>query len=441
MKTMSKSGFRVAAIFFLLISFPFLSSNAAELEKTFSWKNSVAPGTRVVIENYDCDLIIHVWDKQEAEFHLTVEATGKTSDDEARLVKYLENYQFNNSGASVSFKNTFWENRQTNNNKTTLEIEGGKDIELTEFSMKAELWIPSSNPFEMNSKYSEVSMEEFKAALTLDLYNSNLSGHNLTGNAKITAKYAGLEFGDIKDLNFDMYNSTFEAGNTGNITGLAKYSRFNAVNSAKVDINSYNDKFAFEKTGDIIFRSKYSDFKTILSGDADIECYNGILNFGETKDVTIDSKYADFEFNKTGKCDITNSYNDKIRFGEISSLNVVVSKYSIYKAGKITSSLIESDGYNDRFSIQSFGEDLKKISINGKYLDITIGLLSSTDFRLRAEIKYPSFEPDEKFIRTKTKVIDNSDLQYEGVKGTEKEGMPEIDIKGYNVAFRINEVN
>ena len=50
------------------------------------------------MNNYNCDLTIHVWDKNEAEFHLTIEATGETAEDETRLVKHLENYKFDLSG-------------------------------------------------------------------------------------------------------------------------------------------------------------------------------------------------------------------------------------------------------------------------------------------------------------------------------------------------------
>ncbi len=306
--------------------------HGAEIQKTFVWKNSVSKGTTVIMNNYNCDLTIHVWDKNEAEFHLTIEATGETAEDETRLVKHLENYKFDLTGNAVAFHNKFWKNRQTSNRKTTLEIEGQKDIELTEFSMKGEIWVPAVNPFELDSKYSKLNMEDFKGKLSLDLYNSDLYAGNLAENARITAKYSNVEFRDIKDLNIDLYNCTFEAGVTGNITGVTKYSKLNATNSGKLNADSYNDKYSFDQTGDVIFRSKYSDLKTTVSGITDLECYNGIFIFGETKDVKIDSKYASFEFRKAGKCNITASYNDKFRIGEAGSLIIFDSKYSNYKA-------------------------------------------------------------------------------------------------------------
>ena len=57
-----------------------------------------------------------------------------------------------------------------------MKLEGGKDVSLSEFSMKGELWIPSGCRFGLNSKYSEINMEDFSGQLTLDLYNDNFYG-------------------------------------------------------------------------------------------------------------------------------------------------------------------------------------------------------------------------------------------------------------------------
>ncbi len=68
-------------------------------------------------------------------------------------------------------------------------------------------------------------------------------------------------------------------------------------------------------------------------------------------------------------------------------------------------------------------------------------MMQSTDFRLIAAIKYPALDLDESLLKTKIKILENSSLQYEGIKGVEKEGMPQIDIKGYNVSLTLTGVN
>jgi len=306
--------------------------------------------------------------------------------------------------------------------------------------LTCELWIPVINPFNLVSKYSKIDLEDFNGRLWLDLNNSDLYAGNVAHNIDLTAKYSNIEFRNIKDLKADLYNCYFEAGNSGKISVISKYSKFIAVSSGNLDADSFNDKFSFEKTGDIIFKSKYSDLSANTSGTAILNCYNGTIAFGTTKDIRIESMYANFQFNHIDNCIVTSSYNDIFRIGEINTLNILQSRYSNYKADKIYGTLTESNGDNDKFTITSFGEKFRKVNIDGKYLDISLGILTSADFRLRASIQYPSFHVNETSFKTKTKIHESSNLQYEGIKGIEKEGMPEIEVKGNNVTLRIAEV-
>jgi hypothetical protein len=44
---------------------------------------------------------------------------------------------------------------------------------------------------------------------------------------------------------------------------------------------------------------------------------------------------------------------------------------------------------------------------------------------------------DESQLKSKTKIIDGSHLDYDAVKGTEKEGMPLIEVNGYEMSLKI----
>lgn len=440
MKTMEKSIFSGLAGLLLSAFLYTAAASEQQVQKTFTWKYQVTKETKIVLDNYNCDMVVHIWNKSETEYHLTVEATGRGEDDEARLLKYLEDYKFSQSGNSVNFRNTFWKNRRSINGKTTLEIEGQKDIELTEFNMKGELWMPAGNPLEMNSKYSRIDLEDFTGKLSLNLYNDNLYAGNVSGYAEITAKYANLEFKEMKDLKADLYNCDLEAGNTGNITIVSKYSKFRAKGSGNLDIESYNDKFSFEKTGDIIFKAKYSDLNTDISGVLDLDCYNGSVTMNGAKDIELSSKYAEFQIRDAGNCKVLNSYNDKLSFGKVSSLKIDVSKYSIYKVDELESSLAESDGYNDNFSVERVTAGFKELNVDGKYTNISIGIPVSVDYRLKARIRYPSLDINESALKTKIKVVENSEMQYEGVKGTEKDDMPVFTVNGYNMSLKIKDL-
>jgi hypothetical protein len=306
--------------------------------------------------------------------------------------------------------------------------------------MKGELWIPSGCRFELSSKYSEINMEDFSGQLFLDLYNDNFFGANVKGRTGIKDKYSTIDFKDMKDISADLYNSKIEAGNTGDMKIESKYSKVTTASSGNLDLNSYNDKYTIPKTGDITFVAKYSDLKTETSGQISLDCYEGSVIIKEAKDIKITSKYADFQFDVAGNISVASSYNDKLAAGKLTSLKISDSKYCSYKIDEMINSLTEADGYEDKFMIRRTGQEFRELRINGKYADISFSLPKTVDFRFRANITYPNLDIDESKFITRTKISDGSQLEYDAVKGTEKDGMPVIEVNGYEMSLKITEL-
>jgi hypothetical protein len=440
MKTIKKSFFSPLFVFLFTGLFSTAIISGTDLHKTYTWKYIINKDANVVFENYNCNMIIHTWDKNETEYHLTVDAKTRTEDDAAVLENYLDNLKFSNSPVSVRFKDNFWESRTSILGKTTMKLAGGKDVNLGEITMKGELWIPSGCKFELISKYSEINMEDFSGQLNLDLYNDSFYGANVAGNTEIEDKYSTIEFKKMKDLRADLYNSKLEADGTGNVKAESKYSKFTAASSERLDINSYNDKYSITKTGDITFNAKYSDLKTELSGRINLDCYEGSVIIKEAKDIKLTSKYADFEFDRAENISVSSSYNDKLVAGRLNSLRIDESKYCSYRIDDLINSVTETEGYEDKFSVLKTGQEFKEISINGKYINISLSFPKSIDFRFRAKITYPDLEINESQFTFRNKVNENSQLDYDAVKGTEKEGMPLIEINGYEMSLKMNDI-
>jgi hypothetical protein len=437
MKTTGKSFFRV--LFYLL----FISlvsagtANGTDLQKTYTWKYNINKDGSVMLDNYDCNVTIHTWDKGETEYHLTIDAKTRTDGDAAVLDKFLQDLKFANSPGSVTFKDNFWESRNNIMGRMTMKLQGGKEVAMSEFSVKGELWMPSGCRFDLRSKYSEITMEDFAGQLTLDLYNDNFYGNNVNGKTTLTDKYSTIEFKDLKDVKAELYNSKVDAANTGKFEIESKYSRINALSSGSLNIESYNDKIGIPKTGDITFTAKYSDLKTETSGKLIIDCYEGSVSVREALDVKISSKYADFQFSRAGDISVNTSYNDKFSAEKITSLMIQESKYCSFSIGELTKSVSENDGYEDKFFILKTGPEFSGMSVDGKYVDISLSISKTTDYRLKAKINYPKLDLDESKMTTKTKISDGSMMEYEAVKGAEKEGMPLIEVKGYEMSLKI----
>lgn len=440
MKKMTRLFFSTLTILLVTGMINAACSTGTDLQKTYTWKYNVNKDGTVSLENYDCNVIVHVWDKAETEFHLILDANTRTAEDATILDTYLQNLKFSNSAAQVSFKDTFWETRNNIMGRTTMVLEGGKKISLTDMSVKSEVWIPSACRFQLESKYSEVNMEDFAGQLNLNLYNDNFFGGSVKGKADIEDKYSTIEFKDMKDVKADLYNSKLTSTTMGSLKCVSKYSKVTTTTAGTLDIDSYNDKFSFAGTGDVTFTEKYSDLKTESSGKFILDCYEGSVITKEARDVSITSKYADFQFAVAGNINISSSYNDKLTVGKLTSLKTGDSKYCNYKFDEVTGSVSESDGYQDKFTILKAGPEFKGINIAGKYVDISISVAKTFDYKFKAKIEYPNLDMNESQLKSKTKIIEGSNLQYDAVKGAEKDGMPVIEVNGYQMGLKITEM-
>jgi hypothetical protein len=415
------------------------SASGKNLQKTFTWSYKISSDARMEIKNYDCDLVIHTWDKDETEYHLTIDAETKTDSDGEVLKNYIRDLTFSHSVNNVSFDNRFWESRNSIFGLTTMKLKGNKTINLTAFDMKGELWIPKGCRFTLGSKYSQINMDDFSGSATIDLYNDNFYGGNIEGDAEITDKYSTIELKNLKSIRADLYNSRFDAISCGNLNIQSKYSKVTFNTSGDLEINSYNDKYSFSKTGDIIFVAKYSDLTTGQSGRASLNCYDGSVTMKQAEEVKMESKYADFRFDVTGNCTISSSYNDRLTAGKINSLDINESKYSTYKIDELATFLSESDGYNDKFNISKMGKEFKEIKVNGKYLELSVVIPETASYRFKANITYPNLDINESAFKPIVKIQKSSQIEYDAVKGTEKEGMPLIEANGYQVSLKIRE--
>jgi hypothetical protein len=433
MKTIKKSIFSTFAGLFCICLGAFAGT---DLQKTYTWNYNINKDATVSFDNYDCNLTVHVWDKAAAEYRLTVDARTTSAEDAATLDRYLTSLTFTNSATSVSFKSTFWEKRNSIMGRTTMTV-GGKKISLSEMSIKGEVWIPASCVFRLDSKYSEITMEDFAGQLYLTMYNDKFYGGNVSGRLEIEDKYSSMEFRQTKDIRADLYNSVINGSDIGNLNAISKYSKIKFGAAQKVEIDSYNDKYRFTKTGDLKLLQKYTDLTAEASASLDLDCYEGSVAINDAMDVKLNSKYGDYRFTTLKNITIESAYNDKFSAGKAMMLKIGESKYCDYRIDELAASVTETDGYEDKFEIKKVSQDFKELSINGKYIHINIGLPKSMDYRFRAKIQYPALEMNESQYKLKTKVIDGSNLQYDAVKGTEKDGMPLIEVNGYEVGLKI----
>ncbi len=439
MKTMKRSYFRISTSLLLILIFSRSFAVGKEIQETFTWKYNINSDARVTMENYDCNLTIHTWDKGMTEFRLIVDAETKSEEDAATLEKYLRELVFSNSPSSASLTSKFWENRTSIMNSTTMKLKNGKSITLRSFTVQGELWIPAGCRFDLNSKYSQVTMEDFTGQLTLDLYNDNFTGGKLTADAVIRDKYSTIELNDTRKINANIYNTKLNGGNASDLSIESKYSRISFASCGTLSADSYNDKYEIPKTGDVTFTAKYSDLKTESSGNFTIDLYNGNVITSQAGDVKIVSKYSGYQFSAAGRCSISSFYNDKLTAGKLTSLDVNESKYSTFRIDNLTESVRDRDCYSDNFTLSDTGSEFRGLNLSGKYIKASITIPNTTSYRFKAEIKYADLDMNEPALKYIVKTVEGSEVKYDAIKGTETAGMPVIEVNGYEVNLSIIE--
>jgi hypothetical protein len=436
---------RNSIYFFSLLALTFCLAAGVEgygqgkkIEKSYRWSYPVNPDVSLEFNNYNCKLTIHTWDKPEIAYTMTVDATLRTEEDARRLDSYIEKLEFTHAVSKVSFDNRFWTSKKAVMGKKTMGLKGEKTIRFHEFTMQGELWIPESCIFHLTSKYSEIEVEDLKGRVYLDLYNDKFYGKKVLDHIDIAAKYCTMEFGEMRDIRADLYNTTVEAGDIGSLSMVSKYSRFEAGNAGKVEIDAYSDKYTLGKTGDIRFIDKYSDLTAVQAGHAELDCYSSTVNIDRVEDVELKSKYGSFTIGEARKLDISSAYSDKFDIKSLRSLNLTDSRYGVYEIGYLENSLLLSEGYSDKLFIEESGE-IKGVNVNGKYVVLEMVLGEALSYRFRAEVKYPKFRIDEDSMDVRRKIKEGSELEMEAVKGPESEEMASFFISGYEMAVTLTE--
>lgn len=403
------------------------------IQKTYAWNYKVNLDVKFTFTNYDCDLVIHTWDKNEIEYKMTVDATLRSEEDAKRLDAYIEALEFSHAPGSAEFNNRYWQSRKNLMGKKTIDLKGEKTVRYSSYDMSGELWVPAGCKLVLNSKYSGIDLEDIQGPVSLDLYNDKVFGGNISNSLKIQAKYSSLELKEVGDLEAELYNTDVEAGNIGNLSIASKYSKFKVGNAGLVAINSYSDKYAFGRTGDVSFINKYSELRTEASGNMTLDCYSSTLVLGSVENMELKSKYGKYEVEELGNLHSSSSYSDNYKIGVLKTLNLDESKYGTYRIEQLSSSLLLKEGYSDKFFITKTGSGFRGMKVNGKYIKVESALDANLSFRFNAKVKYPKFDMDEEAMDVRIKILESSQLDMKALKGSESEGMAEFNFEGYDV--------
>ncbi len=441
-KIYKKSVYKGLLSLCFLLTTQIVMSKGLTFSENFEWTYNIEPGATIELSNYDCDVVIEPSNSNTVRFIISVDAQAKEQADLDAINNYLESLTFPARNNEVKLETTFWDSRSSNStlgrNVIKMKLKNGRSVKLSEFNIKARLYLPESSNFELESKYSKIDMSNV-VDLELNSYDDKIYGKNASGEVRIEAKYSDLEFENFGPTEMEIYDSDFTAEKTEDIKIISKYSKININQAGNVDIDGYDDTMTFNTTGDFELNTKYSDLKCMKSGKLDLTIYDSNLEIDEIGNLEIsESKYSGFEFNTAGVVKISSSYDDEFSFESVTSFKANSSKYSEYTISNLTNSFTILDGYDDNIKIYDTSSSFTHFDVISKYANITLNTSATNHLKLDWDTKYGKIEFQESDFKTKIMIKDDSEYQYVGIKGTESDTMPFIKVRGYEIKMNLN---
>jgi len=230
--------------------------------------------------------------------------------------------------------------------------------------------------------------------------------------------------------------------------------KYGTIFQASIDgssdvINKYGDIFFDNVGGNLTMNLGYGEARVSKANNVTVEIKNSTLSIGSCNDIRMASKYSNLNFGSCGNMDLDSKYDeftidsareiinngkyDVFKIGEAESL-IIDTKNTIVSVTKLNSKCIVESKYGS-IQVKSTGPNLKRISLESKYTEYTIGI--DSDFHLQFLGDYSDLSikvPHKKYFSEKggsdlnvkafrgsknASLKINADLKYGGLKFTE----------------------
>ena len=314
MKAMSKKtigiGLVVSSLFMLGLS----STNAQELvginassnlngntssSKEISVEVNAGRGADVYIDNTSRTLEIKTWSESKVKVVTTVyfDGDGNKLSDEEWFEKL--NIGVKSLGNSVRIK------AGTLSSGGSVEVMGNTyswssgigDGNNSGTKRMITIYVPKDNKLEIESKYSDITIDDNINKLTADITNGNLDVQDVNG-LTLRSKYANVSSGNLQTAEVEFTNGHFSTKEVGEIDLDTKYSTVDIASANKINLVSTNDDYDIEEVSDIQGQKNYGNLRiSKLNKSIEMDGTNADIKVRSispsTETIKFDNKYAD----------------------------------------------------------------------------------------------------------------------------------------------------
>ncbi|MFK7953204.1 MAG: hypothetical protein AB8B73_10185 [Ekhidna sp.] len=381
------------------------------------------------------ELTIETWDKNEVEVQASIKYDGKMSDEIQEFLEQFENLVRKNikyrDGELTIDSGVDFPSKGVKKSFFGLVVEiniGDYEQANLEYKIKA----PASNRFIINTSYKDAQLIGDFAKMEITQYSGELTAEFIE-KAKLNLKYGSATFKGIGNADIEMYEQEFESGEIQTLKLDAKYSDLEITEIGTLEAKSYETDYSIGIIGNLSGNFKYGEMEiTQEIGTAKLTLYEQDIESEKIDKLILESsKYSKVQVARLDDAELIESYEDELTIGALGSLKSKNSKYGKYDIDQLQGIFILY-GYEDKIQIDDVSSKAKEITIDGKYLDIYLGV-KETSFQLNSKIKYGELNYNEETIDIRKYIKESDELEVELYSKKQNNSPLLIKIYGYEV--------
>jgi len=392
--------FRILLIVVLILSGSATIAQNYEASKTLSKSKGVPADVTIDISNHSGDIRFNTTNNKSVSIQTEIHVSAKSKEDANKIIKAIENFEFDLRGNVLDIDTRFYRNMQSNNSRIILTLLNGDKVRIRDIKIKHELNIPKTADLKLHNKYSNVFLESLEGEVFLNLYNSKLTAGNFEQETTFDSKYSKLQIENFNNrCALNLYDTDIRFKNASDLEITSKYSKVEGNKAGKLNIDSYDDKVFIDEFSDLKLEAKYSDLTSeAVLDNLVLDLYDSNVKISSAKLGGFKGKYSDLKLGDVKELKITESYDNNVYLGKTKNVSIAQSKYSKYELG--SNSKFELTGYDDDVEIDELNSDFAGISMDGKYSKLELDA-GSVPFKVDFKMKYGKVDIPESVNLTK----------------------------------------
>ena len=322
--------------------------------KTFTKSFSADQSDKLVISNVYGSIQIKIWDKREVQADVDIKSYANTDEEAQRLLDEVS-IEAGKAGDQITYKtkmdqqNRNWGSGSRNGKKWRREVR-----------INYIVYMPAANALTLSQAYGNVTMGDLSGALYAKVQYGGFTAQNLSN----TNNYISVQYGNcnVQSLNGAVVKQQYGSGLT-----------IGTVNT--LDLNA-----------------QYSGVKiNTIKGNAVIkQQYGSGLTIGSVDDVNLTAQYVNVNISTIrGNAVVKQQYNN-LTIGSVGKLDLN-SQYT-----NTTINNLNGDGKFDmsynKLNIAEVGAGVKSLSVDGRYVNISLGFSSSHHADFDVHTSYANFK-------------------------------------------------